>query len=78
MKKRLLLLMITLLPVVAATAQCVICTKTAAELDEGSARGLNGGIIYLAFFPLVLLGTIGYIWWRRMRGTSGHQGGNSI
>jgi hypothetical protein len=46
---------------------CSVCTKTAAGLNERSARGLNGGIIYLAFLPLVLMGTIGFMWWRRTR-----------
>ncbi len=46
---------------------CSVCTKTAAGLDEKSARGLNGGIIYLAFLPLVLMGTIGFLWYRHNR-----------
>jgi len=48
-------------------AQCSICTKTAQQLGEGPAKGLNGAIIYLAFFPLVLIGFIGYRWWRTNR-----------
>jgi hypothetical protein len=48
-----------------ANAQCSICTRTAQQLGEKSARGLNAGIIYLAFTPLVLAGFIGYRWWRR-------------
>ncbi|MBL7684201.1 MAG: hypothetical protein JNK00_12650 [Flavipsychrobacter sp.] len=49
----------------AANAQgCAMCTKTAAGLDEKSARGLNSGILYLAMLPLSILGTVGYIWWR--------------
>ena len=43
---------------------CSMCTKTAAGLDDKSARGLNGGILYLAALPLALMGTIGFIWWR--------------
>jgi hypothetical protein len=50
-------------------AQCVICTKTASSLDDNAARGLNNGIIYLAFMPLLIMGIIGYIWWSRNRGT---------
>ncbi len=44
---------------------CSVCTKTAAELDNRSARGLNLGIIYLALLPLGAIGTIGLVWWRR-------------
>jgi hypothetical protein len=43
---------------------CSVCTKVAQGLDDKSAKGLNGGIIYLAFLPLVLMGTVGLIWWR--------------
>ena len=43
---------------------CSVCTKTAGELGEKSAKGLNAGIIYLACIPLAIMGTIGVIWWR--------------
>ena len=43
---------------------CSVCTKTAQGLDDKSAKGLNGGIVYLAFLPLALMGTAGYLWWR--------------
>ena len=46
---------------------CSVCTKTAQGLDDKSAKGLNGGIIYLAFLPLVLMGTVGFIWYRHNR-----------
>jgi hypothetical protein len=45
-------------------AQCSVCTKTAQQLGEKPARGLNSGILYLAFMPLALVGIIGYRWWR--------------
>lgn len=41
-------------------AQCSICTRTAQQLGEKPARGLNAGILYLAFTPLILIGFIGY------------------
>ncbi|MCU7551013.1 hypothetical protein OCK74_17980 [Chitinophagaceae bacterium LB-8] len=47
-----------------AKAQCSVCTRTAEQLGEEPARGLNAGIIYLAFTPLALLGYIGYRWWK--------------
>jgi len=46
-------------------AQCSICTKTAQQLGEGPAKGLNAGIIYLAFIPLALIGVISFRWWQR-------------
>jgi len=45
-------------------AQCSICTKTAQQLGEKPARGLNSGILYLAFMPLAIAGVIGYKWWK--------------
>jgi hypothetical protein len=41
-----------------------MCTKTAASLDDKSAKGLNTGIIYLAFMPLTLIIFIGVKWWK--------------
>jgi hypothetical protein len=43
---------------------CAVCSNTSAALDDKGARGLNGGIIYLAFLPLTIMLTLGYIWWR--------------
>jgi hypothetical protein len=48
-------------------AQCSICTRTAQQLGEGPAKGLNAGIIYLAFTPLAIGGFIGYRWWKQNR-----------
>ncbi len=65
MKKWLLIAMLCMLVApMAAKAQCAVCTKTAAGLDDKSAKGLNGGIVYLAFIPLSIMGTIGLVWWR--------------
>jgi len=46
-------------------AQCSICTKTAQQLGERPAKGLNAGILYLAFAPLALVGVIGFQWWKK-------------
>jgi hypothetical protein len=48
-----------------AFAQCSICTKTASQLGEGPASGLNAAIVYLMFTPLIIMGVIGYKWWKR-------------
>lgn len=48
-----------------ADAQCSICTRTAQQLGEKPAQGLNAGIMYLAAAPLVIVGVIGYKWWKR-------------
>jgi hypothetical protein len=48
-----------------AQAQCSVCTRTAQQLGEKPARGLNAGIIYLAFTPLAIAGIMGYRWYRK-------------
>ncbi len=68
MKKWLLIALLLFAVNQSAKAQgCAMCTKTAAGLDEKSARGLNGGILYLAMLPLGILGTVGFIWWKHNR-----------
>jgi hypothetical protein len=54
----------SLLPIHYSQAQCSICTKTAQQLGEKPAKGLNAGIIYLAFTPFIIVGYIGYRWWK--------------
>jgi len=45
-------------------AQCSICSKTASQMGEEAGRGLNGGILYLAAAPFLILTYIGYRWWK--------------
>lgn len=45
-----------------AEAQCSICTKTAQQLGEKPAKGLNAGIIYLASAPFLIAGYVFYRW----------------
>ena len=47
---------------VTAEAQCSICTKTAQQLGEKPAKGLNAGIIYLASAPFLIAGYVYYRW----------------
>lgn len=64
MKKLVLLLVMMVTLNVAVEAQCSICTKTAAQLGEKPARGLNSGILYLAFTPLAIVGFIAWRWFK--------------
>jgi hypothetical protein len=48
-------------------AQCSICTKTAQQLGEKPARALNMGIVYLGLTPLIIMGFVGYRWWKSNR-----------
>ena len=45
-------------------AQCSICTKTASQLGEGPASALNSAILYLAAAPFMIVGYIGWRWWK--------------
>lgn len=68
MKKVLLVVILMSFCIPAMRGQgCSVCTKTAAGLDDKSARGLNGGILYLAFLPAGIMGTLGYLWWKANR-----------
>jgi len=60
----LLVMMVLALPFY-TQAQCSICTKTAMQLGEGPAKGLNAGILYLMATPLAIMGIIGFRWWKR-------------
>lgn len=46
-------------------SQCSICTKTASQLGEGPAKGLNIAIVYLMFTPLLIIAFLGYTWWKK-------------
>ncbi|WP_245957418.1 hypothetical protein [Chitinophaga flava] len=51
-------------------AQCSLCTKTAQQLGEGPAKGLNNGILMLAFTPLLIIGLLAFRWWKSNREAS--------
>jgi len=56
------IILISLFPVQYSSAQCSICTKTAQQLGEKPAKGLNAGIIYLAAAPFLIAGYVFYRW----------------
>ena len=49
---------------VQVNAQCSLCTKTAQQMGEKPARGLNSGILYLMVMPFAIVGVIGFRWWK--------------
>jgi len=67
MKKILPLLGTVLLFSMNTMAQCSLCTKTAQQLGEGPAKGLNNGILYLALTPLLIIGILAFRYWRSTR-----------
>ena len=54
-------------------AQCPMCKMTAeSNLAAGGTggKGLNIGILFMLSLPYLIVGSIGFIWWRRQRKTS--------
>lgn len=66
MKKLIITILVTylLFTPVSSTAQCAMCTKTAQQLGEKPAQGLNSGILYLMLMPFAIVGFISYRWWK--------------
>jgi hypothetical protein len=62
--KSICLLFVFQLIVLAGTAQCAICTKTAAQIGEEAGKGFNVGILYLAAMPFGIMGYVAYRWWK--------------
>lgn len=52
-----------------AAAQCVMCKSQVeaarAENDDYTPVGLNKGIVYMMTVPYILMGLVGYAWYRR-------------
>ncbi len=70
MKKIILLLILFAGFTGRALAQgCSLCSRTVEGMGNESATGLNNGIIYLAAIPLVFIGTVGFIWYRKNKGS---------
>ena len=49
---------------VPAYSQCAVCTKTALQMGEKPAAGLNSAILYLMMAPFAIVGFIAYRWWK--------------
>ncbi|HEX8357496.1 MAG TPA: hypothetical protein VF610_08800 [Segetibacter sp.] len=65
------LILVLLTAATAVNAQCSICTKTAGQLGEKPARGLNSGILYLMLTPFAIAGYVGFRWWQGEKQNNG-------
>lgn len=55
---------------VETSAQCPMCRMSAeSNLKNGgtAGKGLNNGILYMLATPYLLIGAVGYVWWRNNR-----------
>lgn len=53
-----------------ANAQCPMCRMSAqSNLQNGGTdgKGLNKGILYMLATPYLIIGVIGFVWWRNRR-----------
>ncbi len=51
-------------------SQCAMCTEVADEASKNGSSagdGINKGVLYLFLSPYLIVGTIGFIWWRSRR-----------
>lgn len=64
MKKLLSFCLVFLYSAAVSFAQCSMCTKTAQQLGEKPAEGLNSGILYLMLTPFIIVGFIAWRWWK--------------
>ena len=64
----LLSVLLSLVPL-AARAQCVMCKSQVEaarqERDDYDVAGLNKGIVYMMTVPYILIGAVGFFWYRR-------------
>jgi len=65
-----LIFVILFIVLVDSYAQCPMC-RAAAEtnLQSGGTegKGLNKGILYMLTLPYLLIGTIGFLWWKNKK-----------
>ena len=66
-KKWLLVLLLTFSAPKIFAQGCSVCTKVANGLDDKKAKGMNNGILYLAAFPLSIMLTIGFLYWKSQK-----------
>ena len=68
--KKILLFLFFISTKVAVFSQCAMCKATLeSDLAAGgpAGKGINDGIIYLMFFPYILMGVAGYLIYRHYK-----------
>ncbi len=61
---------LSLAPTIETNAQCPMCRMSAQKnLDGGgtAGSGLNKGILYMLMLPYVIVGGVGYVWYRNRK-----------
>lgn len=66
MKRRAVLFLFSFLFFLKSNAQCAMCRAVLeSEAGQSTAEGVNDGIVYLMAIPYIIVGTIGYIIYRK-------------
>ncbi|MBU2927037.1 hypothetical protein [Winogradskyella psychrotolerans] len=66
MKRKILFSLLFFFFVLKTNAQCAMCRAVLESGDDQSmAEGINDGIVFLMAVPYILIGTIGYIIYRK-------------
>ncbi len=61
------ILILLFLVVTPAEAQCAMCRAVLeSEEGQGTAKGVNDGIVYLMMIPYILVGGLGYFIYRML------------
>jgi hypothetical protein len=70
--KKLILFLLIIIVSINSIAQCSMCTKTASQLGEKPAQGLNSGILYLMLTPFIIVGFVAWRWWKGNKEAEGN------
>ena len=62
-----ILLVLAAEPLAAQCAMCKASAETNLKAGGGDPQGLNAGILYRLMLPYLLVGSIGYWWWRNRK-----------
>lgn len=62
-----ILLVLAAEPLAAQCAMCKASAETNLKAGGGDPQGLNAGILYMLMLPYLLVGSIGYWWWRNRK-----------
>ena len=66
----LIMLMVTYMPSQAQCAMCAGQVESATAAGSSVALGINKGVLYIFMMPYLIMGTIGYFWWKGRKKTA--------
>ena len=77
MKKTIMAFVFMMLTAVGSYAQCAMCRATlennVSNGDIGIGASLNFGILYLFVMPYLIIGVVGYLWYRNSKANANKQ-----